>query len=258
MTCYIKFRHNGKTGTGILEGDNVAICSDNLFEKPEPLGPTLKLSEVEILPPCVPEKFLALWNNFYSRADTEGWEKPPEPLYFVKTANSWNAHNQAIKRPKSYSGEVYFEAELGIVIGKRCHAINEAEARDHILGYTCVNDVTAVDILFSNKSFPQWTRAKGFDTFGVFGPCIITDVEPDTLIIQAILDGEIKQSYPASDMIFGPHKLVSMISQDLTLVPGDIIACGTGLGAAAMQDGQTVEIKIEGVGSLVNIMMTAD
>lgn len=254
MAIYIKFSHLGKTALGLLEDKTIQLCSGSLFGKLKPLGQTLQLNEVNILPPCVPEKFLALWNNFYSRAKAEGWAIPPDPLYFVKTANSWCGHGQAIKRPASYQGAVVFEGELGIVIGKRCRGVSEAEARDHIFGYTCVNDVTAKDILFSDKSFPQWTRAKGFDTFGVFGPGIVTDIEPDDLVIQSILDGEVKQNYTVSDMIFPPHKLVSMISQDLTLEPGDIIACGTALGAGAMKDGQTIEIKIDGVGSLVNVM----
>jgi 2-keto-4-pentenoate hydratase/2-oxohepta-3-ene-1,7-dioic acid hydratase in catechol pathway len=254
MTIYIRFSHLGTIGAGMLEGSAIKVCSADLFAGPVATGQTLKLSEVELLPPCEPEKFLALWNNFYARAEKEGWDIPPEPLYFVKTANSWNTHGRPIRRPKSYHGKVVFEAELGIVIGKRCRAISEHEAKEHIFGYTCVNDVTAKDILFSDRSFPQWTRAKGFDSFGVFGPGIVTGVEPDNLVVQAILDGELKQNYPVSDMIFGPHRLVSLISQDITLEPGDIIACGTALGAAAMQDGQTIEIKIAGVGSLINIM----
>ena len=254
MTTYIRYRHEGTISTGILEGQTIERCSDNLFENPKRLGEIFKPGEVEILPPCVPATFLGLWNNFYSRADKEGWDIPPEPLYFVKTPNSYNAHAQTIQRPKTYHGRVFFEAELGIVIGKHCAAVSEAEAANYIFGYTCVNDVTALDILIRDPSFPQWTRSKGFDTFGVFGPGITTGIKPDDLVIQAILDGEVKQSCTVGDMIFSPARLVSLISQDISLAPGDLIACGTASGSGEMRDGQTIEIKIDGVGSLVNVM----
>jgi 2-keto-4-pentenoate hydratase/2-oxohepta-3-ene-1,7-dioic acid hydratase in catechol pathway len=244
----------GIEARGILKGDDIQICTGDMFDNPQHAGTTVKLDQVDILPPCEPKNFLALWNNYYSRADKEGWDIPPEPLYFVKTTNSWCAHQQPIKRPAAYAGPVVFEAELGIVIGRRCRSVSEAEAKDYIFGYTCVNDVTAKEILNRDKSFQQWTRAKGFDSFGIFGPGIATGIEPDDLVIEAILDGETKQCYPVSDMVFRPYRLVSMISRDITLEPGDIIACGTALGACAMEAGQTIEVKIEGVGTLQNTM----
>lgn len=160
-------------------------------------------------------------------------------------------------RPSSYDGPVFFEGELGIVIGKACANISGTEAAENIFGYTCINDVTAKEILKRDPSFPQWTRAKGFDTFGVFGPGIATGLDVDTLIVQSRLDGELLQDYPVTDMVFRPHKLVSMISKDMSLYPGDIIACGTGLNATAMEDGQTIEIAIDGIGVLSNKMSAA-
>jgi len=132
--------------------------------------------------------------------------------------------------------------------------VSEAEAGDYVFGYTCINDVTAKEILKRDPSFPQWTRAKCFDTFGVFGPVIATGLDADALVIQSRLDGEVLQDYPVTDMVFRPHRLVSLISQDTTLHPGDIIACGTGLNAAPMQDGQTIEVSIDGIGVLSNRM----
>ncbi len=257
MATYIKFRHLNRVAIGKLEGEIIQLCRGSLFDKPRLTGESIALSEAEILPPCEPQKFLALWNNFYARASAEGQAIPPHPLYFVKTVNSWNAHQQAIRQPAHYSGAVVFEGELGIVIGKSCSSVTEAEADDYILGYTCVNDVTAKENLFSDASFPQWTRAKNYDGFAVFGPGIVTDIKPDDLVIQSILDGELKQSYPVSDMIYSPRQIVSKISHDMTLAPGDVIACGTSLGAGPMLEGQSIEIKIDGVGSLVNIMTTA-
>ncbi len=246
--------HNGNKGIGVLDEGSIHIYSGSLFNDPQPIGKELALTEVEILPPCQPKKFLALWNNFYSRAEKEGWDIPPEPLYFTKVESCFNAHRQNIVRPADYSGEIFFEGELGIVIGKICHEVGEADIDDYIFGYTCVNDVTAKEVLKRDPTFPQWTRAKGYDSFGVFGPVIATGIEPDQLVIESILDGDTRQRYPVSDMVFRPRKLVSVLSHYMTLSPGDVIACGTGLGACAMHDGQTIEIRIEGVGHLQNRM----
>lgn len=254
MTLWLQFNYNCRSSVGMLEGDTVHECRGDLFNDPEPTGNQYKLADVEVLVPCQPGKMLALWNNFYSRAEHEGWDIPPEPLYFVKTPNTFNAHAQPIIRPTSYDGPVFFEGELGIVIGKTCAVITEAEVADYIFGYTCINDVTAKEILKRDPSFPQWTRAKGFDTFGVFGPVIATGLDVDSLVIQSRLDGELLQDYPVTDMVFRPHKLVSVISQDITLYPGDVIACGTGLNATAMEDGQTIEVSIDGIGILSNRM----
>jgi 2-keto-4-pentenoate hydratase/2-oxohepta-3-ene-1,7-dioic acid hydratase in catechol pathway len=138
------------------------------------------------------------------------------------------------------------------VIGKRCTGVDEAHAGEYIFGYTCVNDVTAFDLINADPSFAQWTRAKSFDTFGVFGPVIATGLDPDTLTIRAILDGDERQNYPASDMIMKPARLVSAISRDMTLMPGDVIACGTSIGAGKMKPGSTIEVAIDGIGTLTN------
>jgi 2-keto-4-pentenoate hydratase/2-oxohepta-3-ene-1,7-dioic acid hydratase in catechol pathway len=126
------------------------------------------------------------------------------------------------------------------------------EARACIFGYTVVNDVTALDLIGRDASFAQWTRAKGADGFGVFGPVIATDLDPQTLVVRSILNGRERQNYPVSDAIFAPHVVVSQLSYDMTLEPGDVIALGTSLGAAPMKPGATIEIVIDGIGALVN------
>ena len=147
-----------------------------------------------------------------------------------------------------------YEGELGIVIGRHCCAVSEAESQNHIFGYTCVNDVTAADLINKTPSFPQWTRAKSFDGFGAFGPTIATGLEPTALRVRTILNGEERQNYSLSDMIFPPLRLVSLISQDMTLVPGDVIACGTSVGVGTMREPRnTVEVSIEGIGTLSNV-----
>ncbi len=141
---------------------------------------------------------------------------------------------------------------LGIVIGKTCHMISEAAAREYIFGYTCINDVTALELLNRDPTFAQWTRAKSFDTFGVFGPVVATGIDPMTLVVRTILNGEERQNYPVADIVFPPAKLVSLISQDMTLHPGDVIACGTSIGVGSMKPGSTVSIIIDGIGALTN------
>ena len=252
MTVWIRFLHQGQTGFGILEGDTIQVHEGDLFDQPDATGQILARQRVSLMTPCAPTKMLALWNNFCERAKKEGLDKPPHPLYFVKANSCFEAAEQPIRQPINYSGPVVFEGELGVVIGKTCHNLALDEVDDVIFGYTCVNDVTAGQIMRADPTFVQWTRAKGFDTFGVFGPAIVTDIEPDGLVVKTLVNGEEKQHYPVSDMFYRPREIVSRLSQDMTLYPGDVIACGTSIGAEAMPAGCTVEIVIDGVGILKN------
>lgn len=254
MTQWIRYEQAGTTGFGTLEGDTIALHAGDLFSGAKPTGQTLKLNDVRILTPCDPSKMICLWNNFHQLAAKNNFVQPDEPLWFLKAPNSYWPANQPIARPTTYAGKIIYEGELGIVIGKKCFDISEAEAREHIFGYTCVNDVTAVDLLRKDKSFEQWARSKSFDTFGVFGPVIATGLDPMKLSVRTILNGTERQNYPVADMFFPPHKLVAALSRDVTLMPGDIIACGTSLGAGTMRDAHNVvDIVIDGIGSLSNV-----
>ena len=252
MTLWIRYAEGGVTGFGQLDGTGIRVYAGDMFGAPQPTGRTLDLAEVEVLTPTAAGKMIGLWNNFRALAAKLANPLPAEPLYFLKAASSFLASGQTIRIPKSYGGKVVFEGELGIVIGKTCRALSEAEAERSIFGYTCVNDVTAVDILHRDPSFAQWTRAKSFDTFGAFGPVIATGLDPLKLTIRTVLNDQERQNYPASDMVFPPAKLVSLISQDLTLDPGDVIACGTSIGVGSMKPGSTVAVSIDGIGTLVN------
>ena len=254
MTKWIRFEQNGKTGFGTLEGNIIAVHTGDMFAGAKPSGQTLKLSEVQVQTPCEPSKMICLWNNFHQLAAKNDFTEPKEPLWFLKAPNAYWPANKPIERPATYAGKIIYEGELGVVIGKKCFNISEAEAGDYIFGYTCVNDVTAVDLLRKDKSFEQWARAKSFDTFGVFGPVIATGLDPMKLSVKTILNGKERQNYPVADMFFPPHRLVAAISRDVTLMPGDIIACGTSLGAGTMADAHNVvDIVIDGVGSLGNV-----
>lgn len=252
MTHWVRFTHGGREGFGTLEGGDIAIYQGDMFASPEAAKKSVQLADVTLLTPTRPSKMLGLWNNFHALAAKLNNPEPPEPLYFIKGNNSFLAHGGVIRVPAAYAGKVVYEAELGIVIGKTCRAVSETEAAAHIFGYTCINDVTASEIISRDATFAQWTRAKSFDTFGVFGPVAATGLDPATLTVRLMLNDQERQNYPVSDMIFPPAKLVSLISRDMTLEPGDVIACGTSIGVGSMKPGSTVSVSIEGIGTLTN------
>ena len=251
---WLRFAHQGRVGLGQLVGDTVHLHTGLLFENPQPTGDTLPLSEVEILAPCHPGKVIALWNNFKAAAEKNGWSAPAEPLYFLKSPNSYSHHLQAVMRPTPDIGRVVYEAELGIVIGRRGRDIPVENADQHIFGFTCVNDVTAIELLRSDSSFEQWTRAKNFDGFTPFGPWIETDLDCTKAMVSAKVNGRERQNYPVTDMFFSPQELVAKLSRGMTLEAGDIISCGTSLGAMPWQIDAVVEVSIEGIGTLSNTM----
>ena len=251
---WLRYSHQGQVGLGQLVGDTLHVHQGSLFENPQPTGLTLPLSDIEILAPCQPTKVLALWNNFKAAAEKNGWSAPTEPLYFFKSPNSYSHHLQAVIRPQQDVGRVVYEAELGIVIGKRGRDISLENAKQHIFGYTCVNDVTAVELLRSDTSFEQWTRAKNFDGFTPFGPWIETELDCTNAVVTAKVNGRERQNYAVSDMFFSPQELVAKLSRGMTLEAGDIISCGTSLGAMPWQNDAVVEVAIEGIGTLTNTM----
>jgi 2-keto-4-pentenoate hydratase/2-oxohepta-3-ene-1,7-dioic acid hydratase in catechol pathway len=253
MTSWIRFSHGGTVGFGTLDGETITVHEGSMFDGANSTGDTLALSDVELLAPTEPTKVIALWNNFHALAAKLNVAEPAEPLYLLKAISSIAAPGAVVKRPKSYDGRVVYEGELGIVIGKTATNVSESEAAAHILGYTVVNDITAADIIQKDPTFPQWARAKGFDGFGPFGPVVVTDVAPESLTVRTVLNGQERQNYPISDMIFSAAKLVSLLSHDMTLNPGDLIACGTSVGVGTMKEPvNTVEVIIDGVGTLSN------
>jgi len=252
MTHWIRFLHDQEEHFGVLDGENIELFEGDMFAGPGPSGQSLTLDEVAVLPPTRPTKMIGLWNNFHAAAEKNGWAIPEQPLYFIKPPSCFLGSGGTIRRPPSYDGRVVYEGELGIVIGRTCTAVTEEQAGDYIFGYTCINDVTALQLISQDPAFPQWTRAKSFDTFGPFGPTVATGLDPSGLTVKTLLNGRERQSYPVSDMIFPPAALVSRISHDMSLCPGDVIACGTSLGVLPMKPGTTVEVVIEGIGILRN------
>ncbi len=219
--------------------------------------------EVEFLPAVNPSKILAIGRNYRDHALEGGAEPPKAPMIFNKLPSSLSAHNSSILVP-SITDKVDYEAELAVVIGRRAKRVSEAEAFDYVFGYTLMNDVTAREI---QRGDGQWTRGKGLDTFAPLGPWITTrDAIADVhnLTIRGLLNGEVMQSSNTGQMIFGIPFLISYISQDITLEPGDIISTGTPEGVGAfrkppvwLKDGDVFEVEIEGLGTLRNSVIAS-
>jgi len=249
---WMRFRHDSKELVGILADQKVWRHQGAMFEDFQDGGESFSPAEVQWLAPCQPGKIIGLWNNFRAAAAKNGWSEPREPLYFLKSPGSATGHLQPIAVPASYDGRVAYEGELAVVIGRRARCVSLADAAAHIFGYSCANDLTALELLNRDPSFAQWTRAKSFDGFAAFGPVIETDFDPAKARLRTVVGGRERQNYPLSDMFFSPLELVSRLSHDMTLEPGDVIFCGTSLGVLPMKAGSTVDVLIEGIGALSN------
>ncbi len=247
---WLRFLHEGVAGFGTLEDGQVLRHRGSLFEDGGPTGERLPLEGLTLLAPCVPGKVIGLWNNFRALADKNGWAPPAEPLYFLKSPGSVIGPQQSVPVPAAYDGRVAYEGELAIVIGRHARAVPVAEAAAHVFGYTCANDVTAMELLQRDPAFPQWARAKSFDGFCPLGPVIETAFDPAVATLRTLVGGRERQNYPLADMFFAPLELVSRISHDMTLEPGDVILCGTSIGSLPMRPGTTVEVVVDGIGTL--------
>lgn len=245
---------DGRVLTGVVEGDRLAPRA--ALGSEEAAGAPVALAEARMLAPCAPSKFICLWNNFHAAAEKNGWTPPEHPLFLMKPPSALSGPGARVEIPAGMR-RVTYEGELGIVIGRSCRNVSEAEAGAAILGFTCVNDVTALDVLNADPAFPQWTRAKGFDGFGAVGPVIATGLDWRELTVRTLVGDRERQSYPASDMIFGPEAIVSRLSRDMTLTPGDVIACGTSLGVRPVKAGDAVTVEIAGIGALTVEMIDA-
>jgi len=240
-----------------IDANRARLVTGNLYESFE-----LTDNEVEVrrlLAPVEPVNALAIGLNYLKHARESNLEVPEHPLVFAKVTSCIIGPDEAIVLPADAPNEVDYEAELVVVIGKRARKVSEADALAYVLGYTCGNDVSARDCQIRRDK--QWTRAKGFDTFGPMGPCLVIDpdFDPTKLQIRARLNGRIMQEANTADMIFSVPKLISYLSQHFTLLPGTVIFTGTpsGVGCARqppvyLRPGDQVAIEIDGIGELVN------
>lgn len=248
-----------KVGKASADGQVIEIYEgSSVIASKAPTGKAIPFEKVHLLAPVLPGKMVCLWNNFHEMAAKIGQPIPPEPLYFFKSSNSFAGPGDAIRKPVSYDGKVVYEGELGIVIGRQCKDLPESEAESAIFGFTCVNDITALDLINKDPTFQQWARAKSCDGFGPIGPAVCTDLDWRTARVRTVVSGRERQNYPVSDMVFSPPQIVSLLSKEMTLLPGDIISCGTSVGVLPMRPGTVVEVVIDGIGSLVNTYEPAD
>lgn len=247
----VRFTTGKKAEYGIWNGELVQSLAGTPYRYLKPTNRYHKLSELRLLSPCTPSKIVALGLNYHSHAEEVKMPIPDEPLIFLKPSTSVIGPEDNIIYPES-SQQVDYEGELGVVIKTRACRVSTEEAMRYVLGYTCLNDVTARDLQSSDK---QWTRAKSFDTFAPIGPCIETELDPGNLSLETRLNGEIKQRANTSDLIFPVPRMVSFISHVMTLLPGDIIATGTTGGIGPMQPGDTIEVEIEKIGTLRNYIV---
>jgi len=244
----VRFKVENEIKYGILEDNKIKEIEGDIFKDYQAVNIIYQLSEVELLSPCEPSKIVCVGLNYKDHAKELNMDLPNEPVVFMKPSTAVSNPNQKIKYPKM-SKQVDYEAELAIVIKDEIQGLKATEVEEHILGYTCFNDITARDLQSRDG---QWTRAKSFDGFAPLGPIIATDLDADNLGIELIHNGEIKQDSNTNQMIFSVKELVSFISQIMTLKAGDIIATGTPPGVGSVEIGDKVEVKIEGIGSLVN------
>ena len=205
---WVRFQRSGTIAFGSVVDGAISVHGGDMFDSPQPTGETVAIDDVELLTPTQPSKMIGLWNNFAAAAAKNDWAHPTEALWFIKPSSCYLRPGGTIEPPTSYDGRVFFEAELGIVIGAEATNVAIDDVDRFIFGYTCVNDVTALGLLTSDASFAQWSRAKSLNTFGPFGPVIATGIDPSALTIRAVVDGRERQNYPVSDMIFGPAELV--------------------------------------------------
>ncbi len=179
MSRWARFRLNdGRVGFGILEDGRLLEYEGDFFAEKRPTGRAFAPGELSLRSPCEPSKIVALWNNFHALCEKLGKTAPTHPQFLLKPGSCVIGPNEPIRRPASYPGKIAYEGELGIVIGKKCTDVRPEAAAEHIFGYTCVNDVTALAVLNENVDFAQWCRSKGYDTFGCLGPAIATGLAP--------------------------------------------------------------------------------
>jgi len=247
----VRFSVDSKIRYGILSAKTIQAVEEKPFRYIKPTDHYYQLSEVKLLAPCRPSKMVALGLNYHSHADEVNAQLPDAPLIFLKPSTALIGPEDNILYP-SFSERVDYEGELAVVIKKPAWRVSQEDAPDYILGYTCFNDVTARDLQSRDG---QWTRAKGFDTFAAVGPCIETELDPENVTLETYLNGELKQQGNTSDLIYSVRELINFISSVMTLLPGDIIATGTPSGIGPMYPGDTVEIKIESIGTLRNYVV---
>lgn len=246
---YIRFVIENEVLYGMVDGENITKLNGNFItEKIEELDETYKISEVKVLPPVDPKQVVVIGLNYEKHALEQSKAIPEEPMMFMVSPSALIGQNETIKLP-TLDHRIDYEAELAIVIGKEASQVSEENALDYVFGYTCCNDVSDRDL---QKKDGQFTRAKSFKTFKPLGPCIETDLDPNNVNIKLTLNGEVRQDSNTNDLIHSIEKVISTITEVMTLNPGDVILTGTPSGVGPLKPGDKMEMEIEGIGKLTN------
>jgi len=245
---FVRFQEDESRKYGICVDELIYEIEGSIFGDYEATSVKHEVGSVRLLTPVVPSKIVCVGLNYRDHVEENGSDFPEFPSHFLKPTSAIIGPDEPILYPR-IANQVDYEGELAVVIKNRVKDISEQDSLGHVLGYTCFNDVTERSL---RKELGQLTRAKGFDTFAAFGPCIATDLDPLKLTVRTFLNGRLVQEGNSGDMIFSVAFIVHYISQCMTLYPGDVISTGTPKGVGPMKPGDVVEVNIEGIGVLRN------
>jgi 2-keto-4-pentenoate hydratase/2-oxohepta-3-ene-1,7-dioic acid hydratase in catechol pathway len=244
-----RFSLNGEPRFGIVDGPELVVLAGHpLVAGYETTGDRVPIKEVKLLAPSIPSKVVCVGKNYADHVAEMNLSTEAEPTLFLKPSSSIVGPGDAIVLP-AQSQQVDLEVELAIVIGQIAKNVAEADALNYVWGYTVANDVTARDLQFSDD---QWARSKSFDSFCPLGPWIETEFVPEDQVLESRVDGDVRQNSTLTHMLHNVPKIISYISQNMTLLPGDVVLTGTPAGISPILAGQIVECEIEGIGTLVN------
>jgi len=244
-----RFEHNGKIHLGMVETEEIHVIKGSFWNQFEVTEEKYPSSVVSFLPPALPSKIVCVGQNYLGHIEELGVPVPREPILFFKPPSCLIGHEHPIIYPRD-AKRVDYEGELAIVVKHEMKNVNETDTLKYVLGYSCFNDVTERNMVESSPFL--LSLSKGIDTFGSCGPYIVTDLDPNSLLLKTFLNGELKQQDNTQNCVFSTQRVLSYISRYMTLLPGDIVTTGTPKGIAPMQPGDTVEVEIEGIGCLRN------
>jgi 2-keto-4-pentenoate hydratase/2-oxohepta-3-ene-1,7-dioic acid hydratase in catechol pathway len=244
-----RFSLNGEPRFGLVDGPELIVLNGHpLVNGVQPTNDRVAIKDVKLLAPSIPSKVVCIGKNYSDHIAELGLAPNPEPTIFLKPSSSIIGPGDAIVLPPQ-SNQVELEVELAVIMGKLTRNVSVDEAIEHVWGYTVANDVTARDLQFSDA---QWARSKAFDTFCPLGPWIETEFIPEGQIIESRINGEVAQASTLDQMIHGVAEIISYVSENMTLLPGDVIITGAPAGVRTLKRGDIVECEIEGVGNLFN------
>jgi 2-keto-4-pentenoate hydratase/2-oxohepta-3-ene-1,7-dioic acid hydratase in catechol pathway len=246
---FARFEYEGEVFFGVVKDEELIVLDGSPLDTYKETQIHHRFAEVKLLPPAVPTKIVCIGLNYREHIKEIGAKVPERPQFFLKPPSSVIGHEDAIIFPRG-AERVDYEGELAIVIKDTMKDTPEKEALNHVLGYSCFNDVTERAIV--SRNIADLILAKGFDTFSAFGPYVVTGLDPNNLVVKTYLNGKLMQHDNTSNSVFSVEQILHYLSECMTLYPGDVVITGTPKGIAPMKPGDVVEVEVEGVGRLRN------